>query len=118
MSAEPFMICERCQVKWQTRNDFMADEEVVCIGYQANYKSLEKGLFLFSHSCQNSLFVAVCVFSDLYAGPVFGECLVGTEKCSGYCLHRNILKPCPRECECAYVREVLQLLDGPALYSS
>lgn len=33
-----------------------------------------------------------------------------TDKCSDYCLNKDDLRPCPVECECAYVREVIQII--------
>jgi hypothetical protein len=34
----------------------------------------------------------------------------GTEECPGYCLHQDELQPCPARCECAYVREIIQII--------
>lgn len=34
----------------------------------------------------------------------------GTDECPGYCLHEDELKPCDAECECAYAREIVQLV--------
>ncbi len=108
--AEKFKICQNCQKSWLTRAEFLADKEVSVVGYQANFVALGKGFFLFNHSCQNTLSVAVQAFVDLYAGPIFQESMSGSVHCAGYCLQRNILKPCPEACECAYVRAILQHL--------
>lgn len=32
------------------------------------------------------------------------------DDCPGYCLHADELAPCPASCECAFVRDVLQLV--------
>lgn len=105
-----FSECRVCNRQWPCREDFLRDEEVVLIGYQANFVALEKGLFLFNHSCHGTLSVEVHKFADLYQGDIFEQRKTGSESCAGYCLHRNVLKPCPAQCECAYVREILQLL--------
>ena len=112
-SAKPFKSCSACGEGWSTREDFLDDPGISLIGYQANFVALEKGLFLFNHSCQSTLSVEMRIFSDLYAGPVFEKRLTGSEGCAGYCLHRNNLRPCPAECECAYVRQVIALLSKP-----
>ena len=106
----PFKTCSTCGSEWLTREDFLSDPAVRIIGYQANFVVLEKGLFLFNHSCQSTLSVEVRAFSDLYDGPVFEKRLTGSDSCEGYCLHRNNLRPCPQECECAYVRQVIGLI--------
>ena len=112
MSAAPYACCDRCGKEWFSRDAFLADEEIVLIGYQANFLVLEKGLFLFNHSCHNTLPVSVQSFADMYDGPIFGERLLETEACSGFCLHRNVLSPCPNQCECAYVRQILLRIGG------
>ena len=108
-----FKQCKNCQTEWPTRDQFLDDPDVVLIGYQSNFVTLEKGLFLFNHSCQSTLSVEVEAFADLYAGPIFQERLFKTETCPGYCLHHNELRPCPAKCECAYVREIMTLLQKP-----
>ncbi len=113
MSSIFFKECVNCSHRWQTREEFLADQDIHAIGYQANFVALEKGLFLFNHSCHSTLSIEVHAFADLYQGPIFQDRVTGTDSCSGYCLHRNILKPCPAKCECAYVREILQVLRLP-----
>lgn len=110
MSGSVFKRCHVCNSSWKTRDDFLADAGVVLIGYQSNFVAIEKGLFLFNHSCRGTLSIEIQVFADLYDGPIYQERKTGSESCAGYCLHRNVLKPCPAQCECAYVREILQLL--------
>ena len=115
MSATSFVYCPACGKDWFNRDQFLADEAVSLVGYQANFINLEKGLFLFNHSCQGTLAIAVQEFADLSAGPIFTERLSRTSTCAGYCLHRNALQSCPNMCECAYVRDILQQLGGPGL---
>lgn len=118
MANTVFKKCRVCNHEWVTRDDFLADGGVVLIGYQANFIVLEKGLFLFNHSCHGTLSVGVHEFADLYGGPVYQEWKTGSDDCAGYCLHRSVLKVCPAKCECAYVREILQLLRKPELHNS
>ncbi len=110
MGGVVFKECHVCRCQWQTRDDFIADNDVVLIGYQANFVCLEKGLFLFNHSCQGTMSLGVYEFADLYQGPIFHERKTGFKACPNYCLHANLLNPCLAKCECAYVREIIQLL--------
>jgi hypothetical protein len=80
------------------------------IGYQVNFEDLKAGLFLFNHSCGTTLSVAAEEFQDFYDGPMFVERLDGTSECGGYCVHERDLRPCPASCECAYVREIMQVI--------
>jgi len=105
-----FKICPNCGTDWETRSDFIYDPEIEIIGYQVHFNDLEKGFFLFNHSCKGTMSIQVDAFSDMYRGPIFQERLTGTDQCSGYCLHESNLKPCPEKCECSYVREIIQLL--------
>jgi hypothetical protein len=80
------------------------------IGYQPDFEELMAGLFLFHHSCGTSFAVQADAFEDLYDGPMFTEKLRGTKECGGHCLHKNDLRSCPAKCECAYVREIVQVI--------
>jgi hypothetical protein len=113
MNSPAFKNCLVCQKSWQSREDFINDPEIRLIGYQANFIAIETGLFFFNHSCDGTLALAVETFGDLYPGPIYAERKTGSEECPGYCLHSSNLKPCPARCECAYVREILQLLARP-----
>lgn len=106
----PFKECTSCNTIWQTRDEFLNDSNVVIVGYQVSFKDIEKGLFLFNHSCKSTIAVEVHAFADLYDGPIYQERATGGEDCPGLCLHKNKLGPCPARCECAYAREILQLL--------
>lgn len=86
----------------------MSDEGIALVGYQANFKRLEAGVILFNHRCKSTLALSAEDFADLYDGPMFEKNVLGTDSCPGHCLHEKNMKPCPIECECAYVRNVLQ----------
>ena len=58
MASNPFKQCPCCTHTWQTRDEFLGDENLRLIGYQPDFDSLEFGLFLFTHevkSCGSSL---------------------------------------------------------------
>ncbi len=105
-----FKICSCCGFVWKSREDFLNDNNISIIGYQAHFQNLTAGLFLFNHSCHGTLSLKTGIFTDLYNGPVFQEKVTGSDDCPGYCLYENILDPCPAKCECAFVREIIQIL--------
>jgi hypothetical protein len=109
-SDTPFKQCTCCGTVWRTREDLLADPGVELIGYQAHFIVLVEGLFLFNHSCGTTFALDVAELVDLYAGPVFRRRLDGSADCLGYCIHRGELQPCPAECECAFVREIMQVV--------
>jgi hypothetical protein len=106
-----FKTCSCCKIPWFTRDEFLEDSNIDLVGYQVNFGNRVLGYFLFNHStCQSTIGVPASLFKDLHDGPVFSECLTGSEQCPGYCLHREVLHPCHAKCEGAYVREILQIL--------
>lgn len=110
-ATEEFKICSSCQACWPSRKHFLEDPAAEIIGYQVNYEDLELGLFLFSHtSCGTTLAIPAVRFKDLYDGPVFRERMTGTKECSDLCQHGDALNACPARCECAWVREIIQVL--------
>ena len=108
-----FEICAMCNEVWVNREAFLSDPRVAVVGYQVDFEALETGLFLFNHrerGCGTTLAIEAGRFVDLVAGPVYRRSLDGTEECSEYCLRPDDLRPCPAHCECAYVRDVLQVV--------
>ena len=105
-----FKKCPPCGTKWMNRDDFLGDPDIEMIGYQADFEELTAGLFLFNHICRGTLAVNAGIFQDLYDGPILEERIEGTEACLGYCEHEDELRPCPNQCECAYVREIIQVI--------
>ena len=106
----PFKICSICNNVWNTRDDFLGDPDIHIVGYQPHFEALVEGLFLFNHSCLGTLSISAGRFASLYDGPVFTERLTGSVDCPGYCLHKNELRPCAAKCECAFVREIIQVI--------
>ena len=106
-----FKACSCSKTSWFSRNEFLGDSNIDLVGYQANFGDFVLGLFLFNHlTCQSTIGIPASLFTDLHDGPVFSDCLAGSEQCPGYCLHSEVLHPCRAECEGAYVREILQIL--------
>jgi hypothetical protein len=106
-----FKACPNCHHEWRDRHTFLSDPVINIVGYQVNFGNLVAGFFLFTHDvpdCGTSMAVEAGQFKDMHDGPIFKKRLTETEKCPGYCLQENCLKPCPNECECAYVRDVIQ----------
>ncbi len=105
-----FKECSRCNAKWSSREEFLADTGISMVGYQPHFEDLQAGLFLFNHSCGTTLSLPVVLFKDLHKGKIFEESKRGSADCPGYCLNKFNLRPCPAECECAYVREIIQII--------
>lgn len=119
--------CPSCKAIWPTRGSFLADPGVRLIGYSVNFTDLLAGVFLFRHRCEAIVTIHAGEFASLYDGPVFGTPQTGGPKCPGYCLRADELRSCPAHCECAFVREIIQLIanwpkrpeaDSPALTRS
>jgi hypothetical protein len=89
----------------------MGDSNLDFIGYQVNFSDLELGYFLFNHMvCQSTIAVHAGLFRNLYDGPVFSERNTNSENCPGYCRDRDALERCSEKCECAYIREIMQIV--------
>ena len=106
-----FKECTCCKHPWYSREDFLGDSKLEFVGYQVNFGNLELGYFLFNHlNCQSTIAVHAVLFRDIYDGPVFSERKTFSDKCPGYCNDREALNVCGAECECAYVREIMQIV--------
>lgn len=107
---ETFKSCFNCVTHWSSRDEFLHDWKINLVGYQVHFEELTSGIFLFNHSCGSTLGLPVSKFMDLYQGEIFSERATGTVECSEYCLYRSNLEPCPVKCECAYIREIIQII--------
>lgn len=105
-----FKTCQKCGFEWETREAWLRDPSLKLVGYQINFNALETGILLFNHSCRTTLALQAKDFSDLYDGPVFRERATGSDSCPGHCLHKDDLGPCPAQCECGYIRHIIQLI--------
>jgi len=103
--------CTCCGCVWRTRAAFLSDPQLEIVGYQAEFDDLLLGLLLFNHlACGSTIAVPAGLFRDLYDGPVYAQRAMETADCPGYCLRQSELLPCPVQCECVYVREILQIV--------
>ena len=106
-----FLKCSHCGEIWETREKYLADSNIKIIGYQVNFRDLELGLFLFNHlTCKTTLALKANKFTDLHQGPILRERLTGTDSCPDYCLNKSELSACNTQCECVYVRDVIQII--------
>jgi hypothetical protein len=106
-----FKNCPSCEQSWKTRDEFLADGSLELVGYQVHFKNLEQGLFLFNHSaCKSTISVQSGRFATLYDGPIYSRNMAGMEGCPEHCLFKTNLQACPAECECNYVREIMQII--------
>ncbi len=108
-----FKICPMCHNVWITRDDFLDDQTLVFIGYQANFNILERGLFYFTHEsaeCGSTMVIEAQEFLTLYTGSRYAESKQLSKECPGYCLDRDQRQRCPASCHNAFVREVTQII--------
>lgn len=113
MNTDPFKICPLCGTVWNTMDEFLSDPSLELSGYQVHFAELEKGLFYFSHiteQCGTTLSVPVQAFTELSDLPFLHRGKRRPEGCPGFCLRKKELTPCPEECECAWVRNVMQAI--------
>ena len=110
---ENFKKCGRCGRVWKTREDFLIDRNLVFTGYQINLLDITNGLFLFNDDldgCETTLAVQVQLFTDLYNGKIAPIRKIGLTECEGRCLNEHDLETCQADCECAYIREIMQVI--------
>lgn len=107
-----FKTCNKCGYQWETREAFLSDKSLEAIGYQVFFEDLKTGMFLFNHSCNTTIAMEAKKFLDLYDGPFYKERKSNeSRKCPGRCMNENIMNPCSNECRCAFVRELLQIIN-------
>jgi hypothetical protein len=103
--------CTCCGHVWHTLDAFLGDPQLRIVGYQVDFVDLLLGLFLFNHlTCGSTIAMPAELFRDLYDGPIYAERATGTADCPRYCLYVSELSACRAQCECAYVREILQIV--------
>lgn len=108
-----FKQCTCFDTAWACRDEFLDDGRIELVGYQANFVHLELGYLLFNHlNCESTIAIHAGLFKDLYAGPIFARRLTGTESCQGFCTDTKKLEACDEQCECAYVRNILQIISN------
>ena len=113
IESDNFKVCPNCAQSWTNRDEFLNDPQTKLIGYQAHFNELEAGLFLFNHlSCKSTISIKSERFRSLYDGPVFTKKMMDDGSCPNYCLSKYRLEPCSNECECAFVREIIQVINN------
>ena len=94
-------------------DNFVSDCEIELNGYKADFEKLEYGIFFFTHhkkECFSTMAIEAGNFFSLYDGPIHTERKTGTEECPSYCKDINQLNRCDAFCECAFVREVINII--------
>lgn len=113
MERAVFKECPMCATKWTTRDQFMSDLSVELNGYGADFERIDWSLFYFTHmkeGCFSTMGIAAKDFLDLYSGKKFTERQTGLDGCPEYCLDEKQLDRCSAICECAFNREIIQIL--------
>lgn len=115
MITEPFKTCPKCSKSWDTLNDFLTDSSIYLNGYQVNLKSLETGMLLFTHiveECKTTMSIYVKNFSSMYSGARYAENKALSPECPRYCIEEKRLDRCDAHCECAFVREIIDIISN------
>lgn len=108
---EPFKACPLCGVTWSTMFELLADPQIRLHGYQVDFEDLLQGIFLFNHlECNTTISIKVWRFQGIHHGPVYAEQKNGSQQCPEYCLKPDLLVPCPSECACAFIRDLMQMI--------
>ena len=113
MSPEHFKTCPCCDTSWHTREAFLSDPRLRLDGYTPDFEHLDLGLFYFTHSapgCGSTLTMHVSAFADLYTGRRHPERKTLGPECPRLCTQKDNLDRCEAMCECAFVREILQIV--------
>ncbi|MBI4666390.1 MAG: hypothetical protein HY751_08280 [Nitrospinae bacterium] len=108
-----FKVCSTCGQVWQSRDDFLNDTSLKLNGYKADFERLEYGMFFITHGadgCHSTLAFEVNDFNDLYTGVRYTERKTLGPDCPRYCVDEKQLARCDAMCECAFVREIAQLI--------
>ena len=108
-----FKTCPCCGEVWRDRAHFIKDTNLYFNGYMADFKTLERGLFYFTHlveGCRSTLVVPTGHFMDLYTGKRYDTIYTGTDDCQGYCMDNQCLERCGSMCEYAFVRELIHII--------
>lgn len=113
MNTKAFKVCSMCSKIWVSRDEFLDDKTLKLNGYHADFEKLECGLFYFTHNveaCYSTLAIEAKDFLDLYSGKKYTEIRAGKDGCPRYCLEKEQLSRCNVHCECAFNREVMQII--------
>lgn len=110
-----FKQCPMCAAIWLNRQSFLSDDSLVINGYQADFDDLGAGLFYFTHhvdNCLSTMVVRVKYFFDLNPNQPYPQRKTLTQECPKHCLDSSNIEPCQAHCECAYVRDLIHILEN------
>lgn len=108
-----FKTCPKCSQVWQSRSEFLSDNDIELKGYQVNMENLDAGLLLFTHlidNCLTTMSLHVAEFDDLYHGTRYTENKALSEECPRFCLDKEMMDRCNAKCECAFIREIIHVI--------
>jgi hypothetical protein len=111
MNSDIFKSCPTCSENWATRDEMVADPQVSFAGYQAFVRDGVLGLFLFNHlSCGTTMALSAKQFEDLKKTGIYQQSAGHEKKAVSHCLTSQSDEPCPKQCECAFVQEVIDTI--------
>lgn len=114
MSKTPFKVCPACSEKWDMIEALLTDPLIELVGYQVNLDVLDEGLFYFLHhreGCGTTMAIPVAAFKGLSDLPFLAPSAANRPGgCPGLCLKEGELGACPQECECTWVRDIMQTI--------
>jgi hypothetical protein len=102
-----------CSTKWETLENFLDDKSLEINAYQADFENLEMSIFFFTHkkdNCFSTLAIEAEKFISLYSGRKYAGRRTGEKECPKYCLDIDQLNRCDAFCECAFNREIIQMI--------
>ncbi|MFA7256730.1 MAG: hypothetical protein WC047_04070 [Kiritimatiellales bacterium] len=108
-----FKTCPHCRVVWQTLEHFLSDPQLKLAGYQVHFEDLKGGLFYFTHlskNCGTTLSIPVEKFTGLSNRRILAAHGKQPDDCPNLCVRKESLDPCPAECECLWVREIMKII--------
>lgn len=114
-AAAEFKSCPCCGYIWKSREAFLSDAGLKMNGYQVDFEKLEEGLFMFTHmtkKCGSTLVIPATEFLDLYKGEKYEDRKTLSAECPRYCVDQKQLSRCSALCECAFVREVVHIVNS------
>lgn len=115
---KPFKVCTMCSTAWETRDQFIKDDSLQINGYQVDFETIDWSLFFFTHEvpgCNGTMAIEATAFLDLYTGERYTERRALLDGCPRYCLDQEQLARCEAQCECAFNREVINLINQKRL---
>ena len=111
--SDPFKKCPCCNTSWLSRSEFLEDGSLEMNGYAPDFDNLLEGLFFFTHhasGCYSTMTLRAKTFADLYTGKRYVERKTGGDECPQYCFNKGEMRRCEELCECAYVREIIDVV--------